>query len=124
MLEFEWGTDLYAIYRDDESSARSGWPAGDGGETWSEYGCSVPITWAEMCERYFRTGMNDGLPFAVRLTRHPNDLHHAQQWPTEVWARGETPEYRPEEDQHDEMHLKWTAKMREEYDGPDLSDAQ
>lgn len=44
-LEFEYGTDLYAVWRDDESSRAAGWRTGAGGETWCLYGESVPRTW-------------------------------------------------------------------------------
>ncbi len=42
------GGDLIAIHRDDASAAEAGWPIGDGGTVWCEYGLSVPIRWAEV----------------------------------------------------------------------------
>lgn len=42
------GGDLIGIHRSDASSAEAGWPSGDGGKVWCEYGRSVPITWAEV----------------------------------------------------------------------------
>lgn len=47
-LEFEYGTDVYAVWRDDESSRAAGWRAGAGGETWLLYGESVPVTWDQL----------------------------------------------------------------------------
>lgn len=42
------GGDLIAIYRDDASSAEAGWPVGNGGKVWCEYGRSVPMTWIQV----------------------------------------------------------------------------
>lgn len=81
-MEFEHGTDLYAAARDDASSARAGYTAGDGGDVWCLYGETVPMPWAAM---YLRFG--EPLALAVRLVPHPDDLAKREQWPTEVWAR-------------------------------------
>lgn len=81
-IEFEYGTDVYAAWRDDESSFRAGWRGGDGGEVWCLYGHSVPVTWAKMCEDF-----GDALLTAVRLVPVGEDVHLRDQWPTAVWAR-------------------------------------
>lgn len=44
------GGDMIGIHRDDASSAEAGWPIGDGGKVWCEYGRSVPITWVEVLD--------------------------------------------------------------------------
>lgn len=82
-LEFEYGSDVYAIWREDESSRRAGYPIGDGGETWVEYGSSMPVTWAKMIERY----SEESLRLAVRLVPIVDDLPNRAQWPTEVYYR-------------------------------------
>jgi hypothetical protein len=61
-LEWEYGTDRYAAWRDDSSSAEAGWRAGEGGETWCLYPSSVPVTWLEMWLMF-----GDSLSGAVRL---------------------------------------------------------
>lgn len=86
-IEFEYGTDLYAAWRDDESSRAAGWPAGDGGKTWCVYPGSVPMTFAALCEEFGE----DVVALAVRLTPHPDDVHKRRLWPTQVWAREGTP---------------------------------
>jgi hypothetical protein len=48
-MEFVWNTDVYAIHRDDKSSAEVGWTPGPGGETWCFYPNSVPTTWKDIC---------------------------------------------------------------------------
>jgi hypothetical protein len=82
-LEFECGTDLYAIHRDDESSRRAGYPIGDGGETWCVYGSDVPMTWTAMVDEFG----TDALALAVRLVPVAEDLPNREQWPTEIWYR-------------------------------------
>ena len=88
-LEFESGTDVYAIWRDDESSRRAGWRSGDGGEVWMLYGHSVPCSWAQLVADYGE----EALRHAVRLVPVTEDWPKRENWPTEVYARtGEWPE--------------------------------
>jgi len=47
-LELTHNTDVYALLRDDVSSAEAGWRAGDGQRVWTIYPGSVPQTWIEM----------------------------------------------------------------------------
>lgn len=79
-IEFESHTDVYAAWRDDEDSVRAGYSAMHG---WCVYGETVPRTWGEMIERFGA----ESLRLAVRLTRHPEDLANADQWPTAIRAR-------------------------------------
>lgn len=44
-IEWEYYTDLYAAWRDDEGAIDAGW---DGDEVWIVYPGSVPRTWAWM----------------------------------------------------------------------------
>lgn len=83
-LEFEFWTDIYAVWRDDDSSRRAGWPTGAGGRTWCIYGQSVPMTWAELWEMF-----GEALLTAVRLVPHPDDIHNYDRWPTSVRAQQE-----------------------------------
>jgi len=77
-LEFEHWTDVYAIWRDDESSRVAEWKTGDGGWVWCLYGQSVPTTWAEMWEMF-----GESLETAIRLIPHPDDIHRRCLWPTQ-----------------------------------------
>ncbi len=61
-IEFIHDADVYAAWRDDESSAEAGWRPGDGGETWCVYPSSVPITWRQMVADF-----GDSLNTATRL---------------------------------------------------------
>jgi hypothetical protein len=81
-IEFECGTDVYAAWRDDRSSAHAGYPIGDGGEVWCLYGETVPKTWVQMVEEF-----GDALALAVRLMPVAEDLPKRDQWPTTVWER-------------------------------------
>lgn len=83
-IEFEYGTDVYAAWRDDDSSARAGYPIGDAGEVWCLYGESVPKTWAQMVDEF-----GDALTTAVRLVPVGEDVENYDRWPTAVWAREE-----------------------------------
>ena len=83
-LEFEHHTDRYAVWRDDESSRRAGWPAGDGGDVWCFYGGSVPISWCTL-----QVAFGDSLKTAVRLMPYREDVHKYDQWPTNVRAQRE-----------------------------------
>jgi hypothetical protein len=71
-----------AAWREDESSARAGWTAGDGGEVWCLYGQSVPMTWAQICADF-----GDSLATAVRLVPAPEDAAKREQWPASLHAR-------------------------------------
>lgn len=51
-IEFEYGTDVFAAWRDDESSAEAGYSIGDGGEVWALYPNSVPQTWASLIAEF------------------------------------------------------------------------
>lgn len=51
-IEFEYGTDVFAAWRDDESSAEAGWTTGDGGEVWCVYPESVPKTWTHLLAEF------------------------------------------------------------------------
>lgn len=82
-LEFEAGTDVYGVWRDDESSRRAGYPIGDGGETWCLYGSDVPKTWVQMVDEFGA----DALALAVRLVPVAEDLPNRERWPTEVMYR-------------------------------------
>lgn len=82
-LEFECGTDLYAVHRDDESSALAGYRAGDGGETWCDYGSSWPYSWADLVDRFGE----DAVAKAVWLVPVPETLFHRDLWPTQIRAR-------------------------------------
>lgn len=82
-IEFEYGTDVYAFWRDDEESALAGHAFGNGGRTWMEYGRSVPVTWAVMCATYGE----DVLAAAQRLLVHPEDEHKRRSWPTQEHKR-------------------------------------
>lgn len=80
-LEFEHQTDVYAAWRDDESSARAGWTAGDGGDVWCLYGQTVPVKWAVMWLEF-----GDSLRTAVRLVPHADDTGNYAKWPTAQYA--------------------------------------
>lgn len=82
-LEFEYGTDVYAFWRDDGESALAGYTFGDGGCTWMEYSRSVPVTWAVMCATYGE----DVLAAGRRLLVHPEDAHKRRGWPTQAHKR-------------------------------------
>ena len=90
-IEFEHWTDVYAAWRDDESSRRAGWPHGDGGRVWCVYGETVPKSWVEMV----KTFGEESLALAVRLVPHPDDAAKREQWPTEVYRRKGLREPRP-----------------------------
>lgn len=77
-IEFEYYTDVYAAWRDDDSSRRAGWSHGDGGKVWVVYPGSVPKTWAELGQEF---GW-DVLALAVRLVPHPDDVANYEKWPT------------------------------------------
>lgn len=84
-IEFEYCTDVYAAWRDDESSRRAGWSFGDGGKVWVIYPGSVPITWNELNDKF---GENV-IAMAVRWTVNPQDRHKKMHWPTEIyWRKG------------------------------------
>ncbi len=77
-LEFEWCTDVYAVWRCDASSREAGWTAGDGGEVWMLYPDSVPRTWASLLENF-----GDALATATVLVRDPSpelleEISHAR----------------------------------------------
>lgn len=74
-LEFETDRDVYAIWRNDNSSRVAGYRVGDGGDTWCIYGMTVPMTW-EKVKRMF----GHALLSAVRLVPHPDDIHKYAQW--------------------------------------------
>lgn len=78
-LEFEFGTDLYAIWRNDLESARAGYVYGDGGRTWTFYGSATSHTWQSMIDEFGA----DVLRNAVRLLVHPEDAHKSANWPTQ-----------------------------------------
>lgn len=82
-IEFEYGTDLYAAWRDDESSRQAGWTPGDGGEVWCLYSESLPRTWNDLIHHFGE----DALRLAVRLTPVAEDLPNRDMWPTQVYAR-------------------------------------
>lgn len=86
-IEFEHWCDVEAAWRNDRSSERAGWPTGDGGKVWCVYGETVPITWAEMIDRFGE----DSLRLAVRLLVHPDDAGKHEQWPTSVYAQKPIP---------------------------------
>lgn len=83
-LEFEYYTDVYAAWRDDESSRRAGWRAGDGGYVWCLYGHSVLISWHALWLMF-----GESLRLAVRLEPHPEDVHKYDLWPTIARAQEE-----------------------------------
>lgn len=83
-IEFEHHTDVYAAWRDDDSSARAGYPVGDGGEVWCLHGQTVPRSWAVMWLEF-----GDSLRTAVRLVPHPDDVGNYDRWPTSVMAASE-----------------------------------
>lgn len=82
-LEFESCTDVYAVWRDDETSAVAGYPVGDGGKTWCQYGRTVPQTWAELQTDFGACA----LALAARLVVDPRDVGVHDRWPTAVYAR-------------------------------------
>lgn len=47
-LEFVHNTDVYGMWRDDDSSDEAGWTSGPGGQTWTLYPGSVPWSWDHM----------------------------------------------------------------------------
>lgn len=81
-IEFEHQTDVYAAWRDDESSVRAGWTAGDGGDVWCLFGNSVPRSWAVMWLEF-----GESLRTAVRLVPHPEDADNYGRWPTATAGR-------------------------------------
>lgn len=83
-IEFEYGTDVYAFWRDDEESALAGCTYGPGGVTWMEYGRSVPpVSWAVLCATYGE----DVLAAGRRLLVHPEDVDKRRGWPTQEHKR-------------------------------------
>jgi hypothetical protein len=80
-FEFEYGTDTYGVWRDDESGRRAGWETGPGGPNWVVYGSSVPISWEELAEEFDVESLNGG----VRMTVHPDDVHRLAMRPTAKW---------------------------------------
>jgi hypothetical protein len=89
-IEFEYWTDVYAAWRDDESSRRAGWPSGDGGKVWCVYPSPVPKTWIELNEEF---GW-EVIARAVRWIMNPHDKYKKDSWPTEVyWRTGEWPSW-------------------------------
>lgn len=82
-LEFECGTDVYAVWRDDHSSEVAGWSTGDGGKVWLEYGRTVPVTWDELNEEF----CDCPKLFGVRLVVHTDDIAVRETWPTEVFDK-------------------------------------
>lgn len=83
-IEFEHHTDVYAFWRDDESSRLAGYPVGDGGVVWCEYGSSVPVTWASMVADF-----GESLLLAIRLVPVPEDEPNRRRWPTTVYRLGD-----------------------------------
>ena len=81
-IEFEYGTDVYAAWRDDASSAAAGWTAGNGGEVWCMFGSACPRSWAIMWLEF-----GDSLATAVRLVPHPDDVGNYAKWPTAMMAK-------------------------------------
>lgn len=81
-IEFEYFTDVYAAWRDDEASRIAGWPVGDGGRTWCLYPSSVPVSWDMLCAEFGDDP--NALALAVRLIPHPEDLAKRAMWPTQV----------------------------------------
>lgn len=79
-LEFEHNTDVYAFWRDDESSRIAGYPVGDGGEVWCEYGRDVPTSWSQMVAEF-----GDSLRLAIRLVPVPEDEPNRRLWPTTIY---------------------------------------
>jgi hypothetical protein len=79
-IEFEWHSDVYGAWRDDDSSVEAGYEPSVG---WCIYPESVPMTWADMIGHFGE----DALRLAVRLTPHPDDVANMNQWPTAIWAR-------------------------------------
>lgn len=76
-IEFEHHTDVYAAWRDDDSSAQAGYPVGDGGEVWCLHGHTVPCTWSDMLRDF-----GDSLLTMVRLVPVPEDVPNYKKWPT------------------------------------------
>ena len=72
-IEFEHCTDVYAMWRDDDSSRRAGYVFGDGGETWCLYGHTVPRSWTQMLAEFGPASLR----LAVRLVPHPDDAKKA-----------------------------------------------
>lgn len=83
-IEFEHNTDVYAAWRDDESSGSAGWATGDGGVTWCLYGQSVPVSWAVMWLMF-----GDSLRTLVRLVPVADDVPNYDQWPTAQVGRAQ-----------------------------------
>jgi hypothetical protein len=81
-LEFEYCTDVFAAWRDDDSSARAGWPVGDGGKVWCLYGQTVPVTWSELVAEFSEAALR----LAVRLVPIAEDQPNRAQWPTAIYA--------------------------------------
>lgn len=89
-LEFESGTDVFAVWRDDESSAFAGYATGDGGVTWCLYGRTVPVTWLQLQADFGACS----LALGVRLIPDPTDVPNLDRWPTKVYATtGRWPDY-------------------------------
>lgn len=61
-IEFEYGTDRFAAWRDDEESVKADWPAGDGGWVWCVYPETVPKPWSLMWLMF-----GESLRSAIRL---------------------------------------------------------
>lgn len=77
-IEWEYGTDLYAAWRDDEEGKVAGYEVGDGCANWVVYGSSVPITWKQLNQDF------DGTPakYGVILTARPDMKDIRLIWPT------------------------------------------
>lgn len=61
-LEFVHNTDRYCAYRDDAAAAAAGWTSGNGGEVWTVYPRTVPVTWTRMVSEF-----SESLRDATRL---------------------------------------------------------
>jgi hypothetical protein len=77
-IEFEHHTDVYAAWRDDDSSVRAGYNSDEG---WCLFGSTVPRSWAVMWLEF-----GNSLATAVRLVPHPDDVDNYHRWPTAALA--------------------------------------